>query len=419
MQATRPSLERPIRELPKRTIWTTAFIVVAVLGSVAGWMSPPVHVSHVESVLRRTAATAATAPKPNAVVATRSTSAAKSQVLAAAKRPPRPSLPAQTLPAALSNFVVQCGTSLCLRGVPFVIKGATGYGTYDDPDGEIQLAQAGNINTIELSEFDTQYHVLSDAMSEATWTRVDRFIAASAQAHMHVILNLSEYGQSLQAAGQIPETVDWGPYLAFIANRTNSVTGVPYKDDPTIAMVELFGEICYPGETDSSCPAGTSGTAEQMAEFFHRSLDEWHAAAPNILVSSGGFSHLNGSTTIPWQQIMADPLNSTCDMEINSPNDVSDSVAKVTSLCQSIGKPWFLAAWSSCYDSTSYPFFTATDNDMAAHAGDMYSLAAGGDPAAYPAVGSSFWNLQDTGTSTGTCNLSPSFPATWATIQHG
>jgi hypothetical protein len=310
-----------------------------------------------------------------------------------------------------------CGWALCANGAPFTIHGATGYGTYSNPASEVALARAAKVNTLELVEFDTNYHSLADTMTEATWTRVDRFVAATSQAGLHVILNLSEYGQSLQAAGVTPTTADWGPYLSFIANRTNSVTGVQYKNDPTIAMVELFGEICYPGEVDSTCPAGTSGTASDMQNFFHRTLTQWKALAPNILVSTGGFSHLNGNTTIPWQAIVSDPANAVCSMEINSPDDLNDTVAKFTSYCKALGKPWFLAAWSSCFGSTTYPFYTPNDAAMSSHAQEMYSVAKGRSPAVYSSIGADFWNLRDEGLRTGSCSLSPNFPLTWAVIR--
>ena len=177
-----------------------------------------------------------------------------------------------------------------------------------------------------------------------------------------MILNLSEYGQSLQAAGETPTKVDWEPYLNFIANRTNTVDGLVYKDDPTIAMVEIFGEICYPGETGSSCPARTTGTTAQMQSFFDRTENEWHTLAPDILVSSGGFSHLiksdkptGVSNGIPYQAIYTDSANDVCDLEVNSANDINDSVPKVTSYCKSIDKPWFMSAWSSCFQDTRLP----------------------------------------------------------------
>ncbi len=86
----------------------------------------------------------------------------------------------------------------------------------------------------------------TNVQSSATWTRVDQFLAASRQGGIHVILNLGEYGQSLVAAAYTATSVDWLPYLRFIANRVNTVTGVRYADAPTIAMVELWGEIPAP-----------------------------------------------------------------------------------------------------------------------------------------------------------------------------
>lgn len=318
--------------------------------------------------------------------------------------------------ANISDFVYVCGLNLCLHGAPFYIHGGTGYGTYGNAGAEISLAQAGRVNTLEVVEFDTQYHALSDTESEATWSRVDNFIATASRAGLHVILNLSEYGQSLQAAGQTPTTTDWAPYLSFIANRTNTVSGVVYKNDPTIAMVELFGEVDAP---NYSIHPGTQGTSAQLTAFFHRTETEWRSFAPNILVSSGGFSYLNDpGSGIDWKTIMSDPANATCDIEVNSPDDLNVTVGEVTNYCKSIGKPWFLAAWSSCYNSSSYPFVTPTDADMAGHAQSMYNVAGGGTPALYRAVGADFWNLENAGAPAGTCSLSPSFPQTWSVVQH-
>jgi hypothetical protein len=143
-----------------------------------------------------------------------------------------------------SSFVGVCGTQLCLNGHTFVIHGATAYGQYDNPSVEITRAKQGKLNVLELVEFDNQYHTLSDTMSEATWRRVDNFIATAKQNGIHVILNLSEYAQSLQASGQTATTTDWQPYLSFVANRTNTVNGQKYKNDSTIAMVKIWGEIC-------------------------------------------------------------------------------------------------------------------------------------------------------------------------------
>lgn len=318
-------------------------------------------------------------------------------------------------------FVRVCGTQMCLNGHPFVIHGATAYSHYDDPEHEIALAKRAHVNVIELVEFDTEYHVLSDTMSEATWTRVDRFLAAAHEAGMHVILHFAEYGQSLAAAGITPTTVDWKPYLSFVANRVNTVTGVRYKDDPTIAMVQLYGEIDAP-----NFGVPTAGTTAEMTAFFHRSLTEWHQLAPKILINTGGFSYINyPNSGIDWKTIVSDPADSVCSVEINSTADRDVSVPNMSSFCKQLGKPWFLSAWSSCYNH--HPWGDADIDDwpndaaMAAHAQVMEQISAGrrstGPAPAMPAIGNDFWNLGASAVTEGTCDIGPQFPQTFRTVQ--
>ena len=329
-------------------------------------------------------------------------------------------LPAASQPAG-SGFVQTCGHGLCLDGQPFVIHGATAYGQYDDPNNEASLAAQNGINVLEIVGFETQYHQLSDAMSPATWTRVDQVIAAAHAHGLHVILNLSSYGKSLMAAGIKPTTYDWNPYLTFIADRINSVTGIKYADDPTIAMVELYDEIDAP-----NYDVPLRGTTAETTAFFQRTLAEWKALDPNHLVSTGGFSYINDPNSgIDWRTIVSDPNNAVCDVEINSTYDRDISVPELSSYCQSIGKPWFLAAWSSCYrtgpqfdgDLDSF----SSDAAMAAHAQDMYSIASDSDPAApipaSPAVGSDFWNLAATPVKLGSCDIGPQFPLTLGVVS--
>ncbi len=332
--------------------------------------------------------------------------------------------------------------ALCVNGGAFRAKGATTYGYYDQPNTVISQARSAGINTLELVEFDTQYHTLSDTESAATWDRVDGYIAAASAAHMHVILHLAEYGQSLLAAGyNMASTAtgtwpnlgwqgDWDQYVQFIADRVNTVSGVTYKNDPTIAMVEIWGEIPAPdGSGGAPACASTCWSATQMQNFYANTMAQWHSLAPNILVSSGGFSYLDYASGIPWQNIMSGANNSVCDVEINSSGDRNTTTPNVTSYCHGLGKPWFLAAWSACskqsagsWDANDWqgPNPGATDTAMAAHANDMYAIANGSSPATYPAIGSDFWNL---GTQTyNTCDLGPNSPEnpsrTWNAVTN-
>ena len=311
-----------------------------------------------------------------------------------------------------------CGPQLCLAGQPYLIHGATAYGAYGEPAGEIGLAESAGVNVLELVEFDTAHHVLGDVESQATWERVDRFIAAAGSAHMHVVLNLSEYGQSLLAAGITPATADWGGYLRFIAQRRNTVTGVLYREDPTIAMVELYGEIDPP---NAGPRPGVAGTTAQITAFFHRTLAQWHALAPHILVSTGGFSYIGyPNSGIDWRRILRDPHNATCDIEVNSENDLNEGVPPFSSLCRHLGKPWFLAAWSACYGDPSGGYnYYSSDSAMAQHVRAMYELARGGSPAAGAAAGTDFWNLREEPAVQGTCSIGRSFPLSLQAARAG
>lgn len=120
---------------------------------------------------------------------------------------------------------------------------------------------------------------------------------------------------------------------------------------------------------------------------------------------------------------MSDELDQVCALEINADGDRNTTAPMVSSYCKGLGKPWFLAAWSSCIGSSAsftgdldnYP----TDALGAAHATDMYAVASDtgvtGTAPAMAAVGSDFWNL-GSGTAP-TCNLNPGFPDTFAAVK--
>jgi hypothetical protein len=279
---------------------------------------------------------------------------------------------------------------------------------------EVALARSLNRNTVEAINFQSRYRDITDAKSEATWSQIDQLLvdAAAANPPMHVVLNLSEFAKDLTTANVNPLTdlSDWDQYIDFIANRVNSLNGLHYRDDTTIAMVVVWGEPCFIGEDDgpfSDCPGSITSLADYntntMRAFFEHVMDKWHSDAPHVLVSTGGFSHLNdqdnpvGVTNgIPWKDVMSYPTNATCDIEINSTDDYNSTVPKITNFCDSIGKPWFLAAWSSCYQDTGYSWpVMKNDDDLAAHNQLMFDTmhAASGTPAVYPAAGTDFWSM--------------------------
>jgi hypothetical protein len=319
------------------------------------------------------------------------------------------------------GFVYAQGRQTLLDGAPFVMHGATVYGWgIDNRAALINLALQARLNMIEPVNFESTFHDLSTSMSESTWTRIDDLLDRCRTAGLKLLLNLSGYGHSLAAAGQKPATTDWGAFLTFVMNRVNTVNGRRYRDDNTIAKIEVYGEIEAPNYAEPM----RSTTAETTA-FFARTLRQLRALTSSHLISTGGFSYLDTENSgIDYQTIMADPYNQTCDVEINSFPDRDVAVPKVAAYAGQIGKPWFLAAFSSCQGAAGFTGDAnhwADDAAMAGHLDDCYRIARAQGATApaptYPACGAHFWNLAQTAAATGNCDISPNYPLSFAKVQ--
>lgn len=320
-----------------------------------------------------------------------------------------------------TGWVYVAGQQLRLNGQQWIQHGATVYGWgMDNRAALVNLAVTAGLNCVEPVNFEYVFNDLSTSMSESTWTRVDDLLARCRTAGIKLMLNLSGYYHSLAAAGQSPANVDWNTYLTFVTNRVNTVNGIRYRDDNTIARIILVGEIAAP---NYASPEGVT-TAETTA-FFSRSLAQLRTLAPRHVISSGGFSYLNDpGSGIDWQTIMADPNCQLCEVELNSHPDRDDAVPPVAAYAESIGKPWFLSAFSSCQGTSGVGGDInnwETDTLMAAHFEDCYRIArAAGAAAPAPtnaAAGAHFWNLGQTAAQVGNCDISPNYPLTFAKVQ--
>ena len=174
-------------------------------------------------------------------------------------------IPATTTAPSTSStndpFVTVCGTQLCLRGQPWYMSGGTAYGHVNDPNGEAALLAEGNLNTSELVNFDSDFRTMSDTEAPTTWNQVETYIGDMAATGHHLMLNLSEFFAAMERAGMNPYSPTAGggtnfsyqeAYLTFVADQ--SVDGVPNKDNPTIAKVELWAEPVTPTGEDCLVP---------------------------------------------------------------------------------------------------------------------------------------------------------------------
>jgi hypothetical protein len=345
-------------------------------------------------------------------------------------------------------FVTVCGTQLCLDGQPWYMASGTAYGHYSDPTGEAALLTQANLNTSELVNFDSQYRNIAGTEDSATWNRLEAYIGQMGASGHHVLLNLSEFFAAMETAGMNPYSPTAGggtdfsyqeQYLAFVAAQ--SVNGVPNGENPTIAKVELWGEPVTPtGEDCISSPCQDPASPQAMLTWYSTLEAYWHSLSP-VLISSGGFSHLDDGNSgctpgdgtypcpagVPWQQISDLPYNATADIEDNSAND-QQLIPGFAGFATTSGRPWTLSAWSACLQTSEQPGGDdyTSDTDASRHVTDMLDLAAGQPVANYPpagqaslaAAGFSFWNLGNQAPST--CQIGPTYtPLSFAALSNG
>ena len=310
-------------------------------------------------------ATASASPTPPASPTPQPTATTAPTVAPAPTAPP---------PPPQTGSVTVCGRSLCQAGSPWYLHGASVLGGMDDPASTTGQARSAGLNTIRIVNFlEERGAPATAAYDEWYWARLDRLIADASANGLKVILDLSTYRNMLVNAGVNPYTHDWSAFVAFAANRRNSVTGMRYGDDPTIALVAIAGEI-----EPINTPDNRLGiTTAQVTEFFVRTFAQWRSVDSVHPVTSGGLLHYGWNSGIDWRAIFA--AADACSIHNYSPGDVA-ATPTVAAHCASLNKPWITEEFG--WDTS------LGDASRAASFQSIYDLNR-----AYGSAGVAFWNL--------------------------
>ncbi len=369
-------------------------------------------------------------------------------------------------------FVKTNGTHLTLDREPWYLYGGSTYHT-SNPGGpqsiqdEIDLALAGGLNTLRIvNMFDEQGTDPNAPFDASAWQHVDQLLAAMHNADLHAILDLSAFRNHLQnrelyirgtaaigASYPIPgscssvtgdalarcvgadwcETnpgvcVDpystdranaWSNFLTWVATRTNTVTGVEYRNDPTIAIVSFAGEPNPPNSQEPLRP-----TTQELTNFYGRVFGDWKGVDHNHLVTSGGLLHIDwealyGSSSgidhdAIWALSTGDVLsihNYFANLPGTPANDTKTSI--VAAAAQSLGKPWITEEFGFP-QTPSDNATTYTESDRADWVQSIYDTQLS-PPQGTPSAGVAFWNLGPE-VAGGSHDVNPMTPATWAVV---
>ncbi len=307
-------------------------------------------------------------------------------------------VPVSGTPSSPSNsqkFVKVCGTSLCLNGKVWYLYGGSANGATTDANARMDMTVQGHLNTVRLTDW-----LHGNAYDENQWRLVDAMIAAAQTRGLHVLVDLSTYGGiAKRLNGGVSYTYDWGLFLKFVLNRVNTVSGIKYADDPTIALFALHGEV-----PPLNTPSNILGiTTQQVNDFFKRTAAEFKAIDKNHLLEPGGLYQLGWDSGVDYKTIFAIPDIDVCAVHAPAPQPgLGNDALLASQYCQSIGKPWI-------WEEFSQPQGIG-DQNRANWFQTAYDSAK-----QWNAAGVSFWNLGP-GSGSGNDDVGPQTPLTWQTV---
>lgn len=247
----------------------------------------------------------------------------------------------------------------------------------DDPEPTLRLVPQAGLNTIRIvDEIDWKSPDLLGALfDEHHWAKVDGLLALARDRGLHVILDVSSVRNLYLEHRMNPYVVDWDPFVRFVTSRVNTVTGVAYRDDPTIAMVSVAGEV-----DGLDQPGPLFPTPSELVEFYRRTFAQFRQADSNHLLSTGGLTHLDYPADIPWRELFALDDCDVVAIHTYSRGDEQLALPVVAAEAAAIGKPWI---------NEEFGFKQSMgDPDRAAATDRVYS-----ESAAHGAAGVSVWNL--------------------------
>ncbi len=306
-------------------------------------------------------------------------------------------------------FLQTSGTKFTLDGQPFYLFGCTMYNYlywFTDPSGYQQkiasIADAG-FNTIRF----TNYMNVAEDLEYASyvWERIDAVLDVCRQYNLKVIIEHSEISGIADFKGAKDSAAYlavWQNFFAWLPNRVNTVNGRVYKNDDTIAMYSIAGELGEPfGE-----PVGNRGWYTTLSGYI-RANDTNHLITPGAM-----------NPEQIWDSNYAKhPLFHQTDILTVSSVDVAATEGyydayigglypQLKSYTQAKGKPWINIEFG--YDQANH-----SHKGDAQRAKDLrYVMDTG---LKNDCAGVIFWNYDD-GVGSG-YGVSPSTPESWQMLK--
>ena len=219
--------------------------------------------------------------------------------------------------ACSQEFITKFGTDIYLNNKAFYFSGANQYYLFYKSqkmvDEVIEDAAQMNLNIIRTwgfcdgeSKEGYSFQPKPRVYDEATFKKMDYILYKSSKHNIKLVIPLVNNWDDMGGMAQYGRWANtynhddfyghpwirqvYKDYINYFLNRTNTITGIQYKDDPTIAIWELGNEPRHQSETTSTT---FQNWVEEMSRYI-KSID------PNHLVSIGDEGFLANNPKGDW-----------------------------------------------------------------------------------------------------------------------
>lgn len=243
------------------------------------------------------------------------------------------------------------GTKFTLSNLSWIPIGAAIYGYYSNSgmSNRVSAAQQIGFNILRFINFlpsQIGSSVTTASQNETYWSVIDYGLEACRSAGIKVLLDLSDFQGILDARSYTwnsqAQTDAWKTFTDWLLDRVNTVNGRVYKNDDTIAIFSIVGEV---GETGGSSLRSTFSTisANIKAKDSNHIIHTGGLKPEQIVDSSYGYQNYTGLDILGISSIdcaSTHPYYTQQNMRDLFPSIQSYSISK--------NKPWFCEEFGYC-----------------------------------------------------------------------
>lgn len=200
-------------------------------------------------------------------------------------------------------------------------------------DARIDDALDLNLNILRVVNFMPAGTTENVEYTEANWAAIDYILHRCQQTGMKMLLDCSDYTAKEIARGTTTGNQDWTDFCEFVCNRVNTYNARVYKNDDTIAMITIAGEL-------------SGQNALEWPEFAEHATEMFDIKGANQLTGVGSIEWFNSKVDETAAVPTVDYIG-THPYDAVIPTDFEQHLAEYKARAELNNKPWLFEEFGS------------------------------------------------------------------------